>query len=500
MEVALENAYLTKSTTDNEFSLNMELNASDIIIQASVVTSSVTVPSVAKEEKLTRKKFNRSNGMPEEWQLAKNLAGWPAYPIDESALERSYTGRFQSNCGFRKIVDRLNNGEQIKLVVYGGSVPFGKACVSSVWGEKCAWPHRVGAWLKYQYPAWNIELINLAQAAFGSEQFLSQPKLDVGDAYILDFCQNDIHVGPQSMLKLIDRLSGPKIMVGSVRTCSNIYVDCYAHCKSRIEDVLESNLQGRTRLPGEGVINITASTFVCSTFWKVQDVLDQTASMRGISLASHRDAIWPIMEEIPSDLAYFWNGMSHPDTVGHDFLAHVVEYALFRELVDIADRNTTACSISSHGEVCANPKTFISSMDTDAATKPLESTGWKLYEDRAGKPGWIATSFPNNRLVFRVAFDRLMEISFLASYQGLFPAFLEIEGCEQPFRLDPIWSNIASMPTSVKFSRTSQDGYKTLECMSSANEMNISITSPQGKFKVLQVLGCRSRIITLDQK
>jgi len=233
---------------------------------------------------------------------------------------------------------------------------------------------------------------------------------------------------------------------------------------------------------------------VCKWWWESQDNQNSAIQSLGVSVASYRDAYWPKLDEPHPDIPYFWNGMSHPDTVAHDLISHVVEYALYREF----QSQGPSCQIQWETErSCKKALTLIDAEDSSeaslAATPVVVSmVGWAKFEDRPGKPGWISISSndTSNHLSFQVQIGNTLDVTFLASYNNLHVAYLKIEGCPSEFKLDPIWTKQMSMPTTVGFSRTRLDKYNLVPCMSNNSAITITFRSPIGKFKLLRIVGC----------
>jgi hypothetical protein len=117
------------------------------------------------------------NGLEEDWKISEAFS---QYPFTLKDFHRSYEPAWQTNCAFAGLVQRLDRGEAIKLVVYGTSVSYGSTCESKTWGrdQSCSWVNRVRQWLAYQFPRWNITLENKSRGGWGVINCtLSQKKL-----------------------------------------------------------------------------------------------------------------------------------------------------------------------------------------------------------------------------------------------------------------------------------------------------------------------------------
>ena len=64
--------------------------------------------------------------------------------------------------------------------------------------------------------------------------------------------------------------------------------------------------------------------------------------------------------------------------------------------------------------------------------RPIASKGWHCFEDRPGKPGWIATANASHKLAFTMPMTRegSIIVSFLRSYHGMANASVALAGLE----------------------------------------------------------------------
>jgi len=127
-----------------------------------------------------------------------------------------------------------------------------------------------------------------------------------------------------------------------------------------------------------------------------------------LPIISYRDAVWPSFANPRPLLPCFWNGISHPDAVGHLLFGDVVAYGLLRSLSDGRD-GAEACNARQSpkkfhqrlasvrycapptpgGNASSAPGTYMTT-DVPAGFQPLGVTGaWTFREDVAGKPGMI---------------------------------------------------------------------------------------------------------------
>jgi hypothetical protein len=100
-------------------------------------------------------------------------------------------------------------------------------------------------------------------------------------------------------------------------------------------------------------------------------------------------------------------------------MAHTVEYALFQEF---SRNNSTACDIPVKLlPVCEEKDSvfFDAELYNQKHQKQPTFAGWRLFEDRPSKPGWIAEQFPDNSIEFPLAhMNTSLQLFFLQSYAG----------------------------------------------------------------------------------
>jgi hypothetical protein len=258
-------------------------------------------------------------------------AQWKMYPVTIEDFERSYAAGSETNCGFRDIFLRLEQGERLRLAVLGSSLSVANLCNSPTWGreEKCSWVNRVATWLKFRFPQWHLEVINLSGSGYSAMNFNDMQDPDVADFYLLEI---GVNVAPEwSVLELMRKLKGPKLVVALFSTCGALPRYCERHhCteKDKVAIPPDPERPRIGRLPEHENGNDTY--FVCDHMW---NRLDEGLGFlhANYSFANFRDLVWPDKRHPRRDLPHIWNGPVHPDFVAHSFIAHMVEYALLRE-------------------------------------------------------------------------------------------------------------------------------------------------------------------------
>lgn len=133
----------------------------------------------------------------------------------------------------------------------------------------------------------------------------------------------------------------------------------------------------------------------------------------GIPIISYRDAVWPDKLHPPDEIGVYWNGLSHPWEFSHLLFAKMVAFSLLemRERMSqetfhnfshcIGNSGGSSISGSSIGNIMINPEHHNDIFCESEATSfyadrgernfsPLTNDGWRFFEDRPLKPGWIA--------------------------------------------------------------------------------------------------------------
>ncbi|KAK3277416.1 hypothetical protein CYMTET_14579 [Cymbomonas tetramitiformis] len=123
---------------------------------------------------------------------------------------------------------------------------------------------------------------------------------------------------------------------------------------------------------------------------------------------------------------------AHPPWQTHQAYADAVAYVFQKAYVatmcekpaSLGSPSVTSLnqdSVLSKYVKCLLPKTRISAFDATIQGNDTKSNdGWRLYEDRPGKPGWITTTVDSIK-TFKVAFGdaAILAVKYLRSYDGL---------------------------------------------------------------------------------
>lgn len=175
----------------------------------------------------------------------------------------------------------------------------------------------------------------------------------------------------------------------------------------------------------------------CNRWWTIASFERPVVQHYKLPIASYRDAVWPDISAPPRDLPCFWNGMSHPDSIGHAMMADVVAWGFLRAIgadvsmvhhpqpaVAASDKHSNTmrvahdqqedCSLqlqrpptrfhqqapaaqfcpaqdepraAGNSSSSSSRGTFMTAEKPDAFQPVLNTGCWRLFEDKPGKPG-----------------------------------------------------------------------------------------------------------------
>lgn len=387
--------------------------------------------------------------LPPDWALDE---GWitevsiaragAAYPFSRESLAQSFAPPSDAGtaAAWLATLDALDGGQHVKVTVIGGSMTSGNECCCREPCSPCSWASQLEAWLHLARPRWNVTVLNYGMG--GTYDGWLTMLIEPADVFIIDTSVNTIQAGQSGMNKIL--------AVSSIE---------------RIYDALLWRLLHMTA-PALGGPPALLYLSTIATFHQKDHFVEQEAEVAryyGLAAASYRSAMGWDENVRPSDaeLRFFWSRcnniedgdafMPHPRKVTHELVSDVVKYAFLRLLsrrsgaaavaVDYlrsprASGRPPKTGYSSVGRPCASepggPLTALSPRVGFAPAAP-PARGWRLYEDRPRKPGWIAGGIDAGGITFDVAFGEQprLEISYLLSYTGMgaFNASVAIGPC-----------------------------------------------------------------------
>ena len=348
-------------------------------------------------------------------------------------------------------LDALDAGAPVRGTVIGGSMTYGiQSCCSMTYGiqcccpegPRCAWPSKLEAWLHLIRPRWNVSVLNYGMG--GTYDGWLTMLIEPADIFMIDTSVN-------------------------MRQASAAAGRVYDALLWRLLHMTAPALSGPPAL-------LCLSTLANFDDTDIVEREAEVARYYGLATASYRHAIgWADASSRPSaaERHFFWADNSkpmgeygtHPREITHELMSDVVKYAFLRLLSRRSSGGSSAhlslpraggrppmTGYKSVGRTCASepggPLTALSPrLGFAPATPP--APGWRLYEDRPRKPGWIAdAAVTKGGIVFDVAFGAQprLEIAFLLSYVGMgaFNASLAIGPCTHSYLVnasyDPHWT------------------------------------------------------------
>ena len=307
---------------------------------------------------------------------------------------------------------------------------LGRNCVDVLFGVEisCAWPARFQRWLERTGHR-TIAVTNHAHAAWNYGNWVSSGLLNTIDAdlYIIDLSVNSqTYLNPAAQQNDLDAVmqilfsthaSSAVMVAESFRSCAFKRNDCDAHCSIEMQGSLQISV-------AQAAMNYSW----CNNWWHLADVDAPVLSYYSVPVVSYRDAIWPRLQNPRHDLPCLWNGLSHPDAIGHALFADVVRHGFLQQINH--SRAAVACQPIAtdpfHRNQILNCAQTLQgtrlSVDVPERFLPTSNLGWVYTSDRPGKPGWIAETAPNAippscTFMVELGDDPIIEITYLTSYE-----------------------------------------------------------------------------------
>ena len=364
---------------------------------------------------------------------------WPQFAVAKQVACSS--GTQASAAAMRRLVRRIGDSRTFSVVVFGGSSPAGVDCANELVERKdCSWPGRFVDALraifretKFVYTShacggWN----HRASLASLPYWLLSPPDSDL---LLVDFHINDAIVGASVPA---DFLEEAESMILEVR---------------RLRPTLEILYVSSMCQPSGGVMNTIYKTITAAHAVPFVSYFDLVSAASYLRVPGEEDAqplgSGPMCEEI----SHF-----HPPWPIHQLIADTVLGCLEASWAELCERPAAAngsktLSLPSRlkSVSCEVPVVFLSAqreweraLSGGKGSPPptaIRASGWDLVEDRANKPGWVASS-PASWIEFDVRFGAhpRLAITYLQSYAGLGAAvgrFLSQPG--RTFTLDGLY-------------------------------------------------------------
>ena len=419
-----------------------------------------------------------------EYQTWRHRFAQP--PINPADMDVAFY--FNENYRALEVFSNISKSRVGSIIIVGGSETAGHECHPSQGSspnKKCAWSRYFSDWLNHKYPTVNWTVDNVAEGGIGIDSWyhkLTTEQLAKYHLMILDTTVNSQAKDAQEIKSELDRFlykfhGIPKISLSMFRTCNYTLSDCNLHC-SYFE-------QGR--LPD--------GYSWCYKWWRVQDYESDIYRYYNVSLMSFRDATWPNLGRPPKQLPGIWRGLSHPDYIGHQLIANMVQFCWSKmsnmaAVTSIVDRQLEAKPYFdfTRAPSCTTRHVFLDHENCDLKETTVD--GFSCKEDVPGKRGWISEyesgKTPNEQnmhaiFVTNLAKIGILVVEYLESYDrvGLLEVYLDNDA-EAAVNIDAHTKEHYSV---TKFFEIDVNGHKNVSFVH-------KYKSGYPKFKIISISGC----------
>eukprot|EP00746_Dinoflagellata_sp_MGD_P039646 gnl/MRDRNA2_/MRDRNA2_195749_c0_seq1.p1 gnl/MRDRNA2_/MRDRNA2_195749_c0~~gnl/MRDRNA2_/MRDRNA2_195749_c0_seq1.p1 ORF type:complete len:562 (-),score=62.98 gnl/MRDRNA2_/MRDRNA2_195749_c0_seq1:25-1680(-) len=413
-----------------------------------------------------------------------------------------------NRAGLLRMLLRLQAQKPVTILVFGGSVAQGNGCREgkTMW-KYCSWPARFVEQLRTAFPRASITLRNYAIGGHTTQGILPYlalwvpPRSEPVDLILLDFGVND-----RSLLLTIQEQAHNsfakfmRIKVKKRQTTREIGVALevffrVAQAKQpSAQIVLLCFINNRWLHDCDlGDKNRYYQKFRCDKFAPQLGgiVLEEYATMAeyyGIPLVNYIDAV-EADSRLKGPLRGIWSNKLHPDWKAHMYCADLLVHLLNEVSRNITGTDKIGIDISANmgaEELDMAPpfhkKELLDSYHLCLAplaqhfavapgpSSPRNTSSWLFFEDRPGKPGWIAEGIVGNEtrgtaegnqddnwISFPVSFgpDPRLAVTYLRSYEGLGRAEIRFDGMQEGYTLSGFWPERASQAYTFVFQKAS---------------------------------------------
>eukprot|EP00408_Alexandrium_pacificum_P068805 CAMPEP_0171180324 /NCGR_PEP_ID=MMETSP0790-20130122/13699_1 /TAXON_ID=2925 /ORGANISM="Alexandrium catenella, Strain OF101" /LENGTH=325 /DNA_ID=CAMNT_0011645255 /DNA_START=180 /DNA_END=1157 /DNA_ORIENTATION=- len=134
----------------------------------------------------------------------------------------------------------------------------------------------------------------------------------------------------------------------------------------------------------------------------------------------------------------------------------------------------------------------------EGGPQPTEVDGWRLFEDRPGKPGWISEK-PGAVMSFRLSFgaEPKLLFTFLRTYENVGSAVLRFGGYGKGFAVEGLDTthNVSQSYTLWFNAKTHMrqkwvNGVHGFNVAPYSQDLMLQVTAPGAKFKIISMVSC----------
>lgn len=429
--------------------------------------------------------------------------------------------------GLRQMLSRLKAKGRVNVQLFGGSETLGTLCNScdkggcwKQWG-KCRWGTRLKNQIQMAFPDADISVNNLGKPAHNTQSFLpligviEAAQASPPDLIIVDFAVNDRRYAWKAYAQ---KLKGKLQNVDDIKPEMLEGASAQKALKSMAQEhgiSLEVLLcQFRALVPQAQILVVVMLESSSDDNAAVQNEYAKVCQHYNVPLVSYADAADALVK-LGGLRKQMWLGeIAHPNWWAHTYLADIlanlfnIEYSAMLAGAPLTAVKKAVSPLHKRAKIdlymgCVKPVTIHqSSTPGDISPRGTEDGSWKLYEDRPGKPGWIADgSRGHSVLSFPVQFGsaRRLIISYLRSYEGLGKANVSVgtyagrfsgKGDGKEFMLDGHWDTHSSQVFNEYLCHGST--YNPRGCKAEAGAwININFRIVEGmKFKLTGIITC----------
>jgi hypothetical protein len=83
-----------------------------------------------------------------------------------------------------------------------------------------------------------------------------------------------------------------------------------------------------------------------------------------------------------------------------------------------------------------------------------------------------------------------LQLTYLASYENVYPVKVWLPGCKTFTVLDPKWGEHSSEEKVTKYSEKQHPFHRSHSCFDMSKPAVLTIQATEGKFKLIRVIGC----------
>eukprot|EP00928_Gymnodinium_smaydae_P098204 TRINITY_DN9081_c0_g1_i1.p1 TRINITY_DN9081_c0_g1~~TRINITY_DN9081_c0_g1_i1.p1 ORF type:complete len:504 (+),score=78.78 TRINITY_DN9081_c0_g1_i1:164-1675(+) len=400
------------------------LDLSDSITKTQIPEESLIAPSSTTCFAMEYPPYSNVNG-----SLDEGFGSSYPFTLDEI---NSFPAAGLYDARFKRSFDKFARTKSLTILVLGGSETAGVACNQKpehgeeMLAAECAWSARLRNILEASSPGAKVNLINLAHGGTTTSVILG------GIGLVLKSLKNTVSLDSIDFV-FIDTLcndaqeatawGAQRLQLGPEEVVSLAY--------EKLVRVLSEVL------PGAMIFSLIAGCPLCKTMATVQQKIIDHYQIPSFDYGA-------VVARDPSD-SRRWNSPGpHPDWMAHQLMADMIASVWKKELdatcvsppvfQSLPDATLGQPADLDKLAACVDPLSGVSAFDAkpDSGTNLLTTNdGWKLMEDRPGKPGWISESQGSTmRLNLTFGKDPRLVVQYLRSYENMGNAFLRMNGHE----------------------------------------------------------------------